>query len=276
MFDTENKTHGTIFRAKDLENMYIEHLKYHNIEGSSHVTRFTEKLVYSVKNLEATTTGRIPTVFFTETIDNIFQEHCNTPDTFILTYITRAIRQDILQKEKKFDGSFDEDSQIKAVPMRLLTLVSMLIDGRQENTMAISQATLTCSQIIVFNCRKSTKESKEISTTRNHSRKRETPAVIYTSLKIYSTVRSRTLIDHFFAIGICLSYQRILEITKHLYEKLRSSFILHNAFLPRVLKKGLFTILAKDNIDKNSTATMAKSRYHGTSINSKGFRITVY
>ena len=122
VFDTENKTHGTIFRVKDLENMYIEHLKYYNIEVSSHVTRFMDKLVFSVKNLEAKITGQIPTVFFTETIDNIFQEHCNTPDTFIqsLTYITRAIRQDILQKENKFDGSFDEDSQIKAVPMRLL------------------------------------------------------------------------------------------------------------------------------------------------------------
>ena len=31
-------------------------------------------------------------------------------------------------------------------------------------------------------------------------------------------------------------------------------------------EKGLFAILAKDNIDKNSTTTMAKSHYHGRSI----------
>ena len=41
---------------------------------------------------------------------------------------------------------------------------------------------------------------------------------------------------------------------------------MHDAFLSGVLKKGLFTILAKDNIDKNATPTLAKSHYHGTSI----------
>ena len=51
-----------------------------------------------------------------------------------------------------------------------------------------------------------------------------------------------------------------------MYEKLQILFNLYDAFLPGIFKKGLFTILAKDNIDKNATSTLAKSHYHGTSI----------
>ena len=58
----------------------------------------------------------------------------------------------------------------------------------------------------------------------------------------------------------------MLQITKYLYEKLRLSFHLNDAFLPGVLRKGFFTILAKDNIDKNAKSTFGKSHYHGTSI----------
>ena len=56
----------------------------------------------------------------------------------------------------------------------------------------------------------------------------------------------------------------MLQITKYLYEKLRLSFHVNNAFLPGVLRKSLFSILAKDNIDKNAKSTFAKSYYHGT------------
>ena len=39
-----------------------------------------------------------------------------------------------------------------------------------------------------------------------------------------------------------------------------------NAVVPGILKRGIFTVGAKDNIDKNSTCTISKYHYHGTSI----------
>ena len=148
---------------------------------------------------------------------------------------------------------------MKSIPIRLLTLINLLIDGTCEGD--VTQSPLTCSQIIMYTCQI---KKRRVLKTGYHMKKRETPVVIYTSLKIYSTVRSRTLIDHFFSIGICIPYKRVLQITKYLYEKLRLSFHLNNAFLPGVLRKGLFTILAKDN--KNAKSTFAKSHYHGTFI----------
>ena len=158
---------------------------------------------------------------------------------------------------------------MKSIPIRLLTLINLLIDGICEGD--VTQ--ITCSQIIMDNCQI---RKRTVLETGYHLKKRETPVVIYTSLKIYSTVRSRTLIDHFFSIGICIPYKRVLQITQYLYEKFRLSFHLNDAFLPGVLRKGLFTILAKDNIDKNAKSTFAKSHYHGTSISILQFATSSY
>ena len=59
-------------------------------------------------------------------------------------------------------------------------------------------------------------------------------------MKIYSTVRSRTLIDYFFSIGICIPYKRVLQISKYLYKKL--SFHLNDACC---FKKGIIHHISK-------------------------------
>ena len=51
-----------------------------------------------------------------------------------------------------------------------------------------------------------------------------------------------------------------------IYERLRLSYELRDTFLPHVLKKGVFTILAKNNIDKNASSKFAKSQYHDINI----------
>ena len=110
--------------------------------------------------------------------------------------------------------------------------------------------------------------------TRRHIKDNATPLLLYTSLNICATVRSRGIyiIDHFFRIGLCVSYGRILEITKTIYENLRESYSLYHCFFPNILKKGLFTIMLKDNIDINAKATFVKSHYHGTSLSMVQFR----
>ena len=53
---------------------------------------------------------------------------------------------------------------------------------------------------------------------------RETLFMMYNTLKIYSTARSKTLINRLFDIGLCVPYKRLLGITKQLYEGLMESF----------------------------------------------------
>lgn len=49
-------------------------------------------------------------------------------------------------------------------------------------------------------------------------KERETPTIIYSTLKVYGTVTSETLVNHFLCLGLCSSYDCLLEITKGLLD----------------------------------------------------------
>ena len=95
---------------------------------------------------------------------------------------------------------------------------------------------------------------------------RETPVVIYNSLKIHATVRSENLINKLYSIGLCIPYKRVLEITKNMAEYNLKQFDIAKVFIPKHAYKNLFTVLANDNIDLNASSTMATKHYHGTSM----------
>ena len=73
-------------------------------------------------------------------------------------------------------------------------------------------------------------------------------------------------------IGLSVSYDRVLELIKIFYEEMRRGYIEHSCFFPRILRKSLFTIWLKDNIDVNPKANFNKSSYHGTSSSLIQFR----
>ena len=98
-----------------------------------------------------------------------------------------------------FEGTFS-DSQQNSIPIRLLSLCSMLIDGFNPRDKGFSQPALTVSQLIMHEYRK--KINRNPSTIRRrHSKIHETPLSIYVGLKLYATVRSKTLIDRLFHLG---------------------------------------------------------------------------
>ena len=105
--------------------------------------------------------------------------------------------------------------------------------------------------LVTFNARTITKKRTRSYSHRHHIKDCETSSNIYVGLKIYSMVRSRTLIQYLFDLGICISYDRVLSITKSLYEQLQSSYDEHGIFIPRNSRKGCFVMLVKDNIEKN-------------------------
>ena len=111
------------------------------------------------------------TACFTQTIDDLYWEHYSNPDTFIkqLRSIITPIRNEIFRKEYGFEGYFDEDSQIKSIPIPLWTLMSFLIDGALNGGSNVSQAALSCSQLVMYNCWK----EKMVATTSYHSKKKE-------------------------------------------------------------------------------------------------------
>ena len=216
--------------------MYIELLRCHNIQITSHVTRFADKLLTQMEHLEKRAIGRKVSLFFKDTVDSILFDRVVEPDNFMKSMrdIVQPIRNAVSFTKNTFNGEFTSDSQMNSVPIQLLSLTSMLIDGTNISNKGFSQASVTASQIVVYNFRKCGKQTES---KRGHLKERETSVVIYNSLKIYSTVRSRVLIDHFFSLGICLSYQRVQDITKNLYNSMRRQFHEDNALVSQVLNE---------------------------------------
>ena len=119
------------------------------------------------------------------------------------------------------------------------------------------------------------KRKKSVQSTR-YFKYRETPVVIYVSAKIFSILRSKTLIEHFFMLGESMPYSRILDITKDIADCILQQYERDKVFLPKILRELLFTIIAKDNVDLNSSSNPAAGHYHGTSMTILQFPLSTY
>ena len=105
-----------------------------------------------------------------------------------------------------------------------MRLIGSLIDGTCDFN-EHSQEAVTVAQLIISHAsryrRKRVPDFLSVAldklVARRHSKNRETPITLYNSLKIYMTDRSRNLLDHFFHLGICVSYECVLEIIKNIY-----------------------------------------------------------
>ena len=51
--------------------------------------------------------------------------------------------------ENKLVGSFNKDSQADSVPIALMTLMSMLVDGTTTENNVLSQGALTSAQVVM-------------------------------------------------------------------------------------------------------------------------------
>ena len=135
------------------------------------------------------------------------------------------------------------------------------IQSQLEN--GVYKSDLAIAQLLMYNYHAKTPKKSE---QQRHAVDRETPFCIYIGLLIFARTRKRQLIDTLFQYGLCISYHRVLEISTQLGEAVVERFLSEGLVCPPVLKKGLFTTAAVDNIDHNPSSTTAKSSFHGTGI----------
>ena len=83
----------------------------------------------------------------------------------------------------------------------------------------LTQRALTSAQVVICNFWKKSVKTK--TSNGRHARSSETLSVLYNSLKLYSETKSKTAIDDLHALGLDISYQRVLDITKSLYDSQR-------------------------------------------------------
>ena len=89
---------------------------------------------------------------------------------------------------------------------------------------------------------------------------------MYIGLLIHAETRKKSLIDKFHALGICISYKRLLDISTNIGNYVSDRYEAEGTVCPLNLKTGVFTTAAVDNIDHNPTSVQENGSFHGTGI----------
>ena len=137
-------------------------------------------------------------------------------------------------------------------------------------TLANTKASRSISQLLMFNSVKHT-QAVDPSSTVCHRSELETPVPVYVALKIHAVTRSRNLIDALFNQGMCISYDRLLNLTSDICNAICEQFREDGVVCPPKLRCGVHTSAAVDNIDYNPTSSTARIHfmalvYHSSNI----------
>ena len=85
-------------------------------------------------------------------------------------------------------------------------------------------------------------------------------------MMLYAHTRKRGLIDKMFALGISISYDRVLQLSTDLANAVSERYKESQVVFPTSFRRGVFTTSAVDNIDHNPSSTTATGSFHGTGV----------
>ena len=191
IYEKDREEPGSSFSVKSLEEQYLWLLHDQGIKYTSHVTTFADKLVKNIDGLIKDTTHKKIIVYLQQDISKMMYNSCDNPSIFMrkLRDVATQIRNTMVIQKNKIVGSFNKDSQADSVSIASMTLMSMLVDGTTTENNVLSQGALTSAQVVMYNFRKKSVKTK--TGNRRHAKSRETPLVIYHSLKLFSETRSK-------------------------------------------------------------------------------------
>ena len=106
--------------------------------------------------------------------------------------VIRLLHKLIAEKKNSFNDIFDIDCQLKSIPIQLLTLVNMLVDGHACTT--VSQVSLSIAQPSFSNFKQA--PGCNATAFRKDNLGHETPLKLYGSLKIISDARPKKLVEN--------------------------------------------------------------------------------
>lgn len=211
-----------VFSMTELRSLYSRRLEKLGIKSPQiHTTRLKNRILAAVPDLRAHSQGRDVLLAFDKDIGAALKQVCNQDfdsEALILAKAAKIVRRDIFGLKQTFIGRFPTGCQEASVTASLTALISMILDGpgiEDESTVeqCHSCATQTLSQLIVYNTVKSRRNKSTSTAAQRHNRDRETPVPIYLALKIHGETRKRGLVDAMHAMGLCISYDRMLTIS---------------------------------------------------------------
>ena len=285
-FIEEARQDGQIlsFKLSELTSQYknrIAEIKQVDTkEVQVRVTTLKDRILRQIPELEEHK-GKDNHIFlmFPEHVGPTIQHAFDNSDDNVAVKLVRAvqvIRNDFFEENFEFSGSFEENCEQNSIPNSLLTIIQMMLEGSsfdkaQSNpSKARERASLSIAQLLYFNSVKRSRSSSYI----RHNKSREVPLPIYISMLIHAKTRSKSLIDKLYDLGLCVSYDRLMDISTDLANEVCAQYEEDQVVCPLNLLDGVFTCGAVDNIDHNPSARTAKDSFHGTAISLMQFPTT--
>jgi len=272
-------TTAPVFRLSDLVRMYRGRLEQMGITTNSRInsTKLKNRLLAQFPGLTAQSHGKEVLLVCDEHIGNALSTAClydSDVEAMILTKAAHIVRRDIFSTSYQFAGKFSRECQVKSVPHSLVALMQMILEGPSIDSlhdMSLVPASLSLAQLAAFNSVKhvrNTAQSSENSETVNvrHNISQEKPLPLYIAMMMHAETRKRDLVDKLFHLGLCISYDRLLQISANMANGVCDRFDLQTGISPPALLGGLFTTAAIDNIDHNPGSTTTIASFHGTGI----------
>ena len=274
---SHNEENVILFKLSDLTKKYDKRCaEIMQVDASTitnkRSTSLKERLQKLIPELWIAKQGKEVILTLSENIGPAIQYALNSDmdeDAVKLSNAAQLIRKEMFEMSYKFSGSFEDDCELNSVPQSLISLVHMILEGGSsfdENEINYNtqrkRITVAIAQLLQFNSVKKSRAKAGI----RHIKERETPLSIYISMLIHAKTRSRHLIDTLSNLGLCVSYNRLMNISTDLANTVCTKYHEDQVVCPLNLSNGTFTCGAVDNIDHNPSARTAKDSFHGTAI----------
>ena len=157
------------FVAAELQSMYNELIKSDKISVSPHVSLFTECLLDAFPEFKLQKFDRKNTITYSQEVDHLVKDKLKEINQSSLAKELLKVALPIPKQMSKvtnfFHGNSPINCQQESIPLSLLSLCSLLIDGADPTPTDVSQAALSVSKLIMFSYKKQSKivQTNEIS-----------------------------------------------------------------------------------------------------------------
>lgn len=125
-------------RLADLAKIYTSALEQLGITTTAKFNTYhlKERIVYQVHSLEYLNKGHDVYLVFREDVGNMLQKgHKDLDDEGMhLAKAAAIIQKDVLGNKYSFNGSFDENCQVRSVPQSLLSFLKMILLDKTSTT----------------------------------------------------------------------------------------------------------------------------------------------
>ena len=263
-----------IFKLSDLVTLHRTRLEQleNNVVRRVHSSGRKKRILAYFLDMKPHKQGRDIILVSNECVGHALRKACEHDADDEAVHLARAakiVRRDMHKMKNQFAGSFEPNSKQESVPMSLLQLVAMVLNGPnikvQSSSSTIPQPVLTISQLLTSNSIIRRRENQHTLRTKR-SQVRETPLLIYLGILVHTKTHKRELVDRLYELGLSISYDRVLTILVELGDNICHYYKMQKAVYLTELKGGLFTTEGVDNIDHNPSSTNSHDSFHETGI----------